>query len=74
VRRGKRVGFADYVDRKEESRLGRDINQLVENQRTVIVAPAQGLRSPVVTRKVSANRREPRRSQRTRKRPERFGQ
>jgi hypothetical protein len=77
-RRANRVSFLDYVDRQETRRLERDNNQLVESQQTVIAAPAPvpapGQRSPVVTRQVSASRRELRRSRRTGKRPERYGQ
>lgn len=72
----RRVRFADYVDRQEMMRSERDTNQLVERQQAVTVAPtpAQGLRSPIVTRQISANRRELRRSRRRHKRPERYGQ
>jgi hypothetical protein len=75
-RRANRVSFLDYVDRQETRRLERDNNQLVESQQTVIAAPAPapGQRSPIVTRQVSASRRELRRSRRTGKRPERYSQ
>jgi hypothetical protein len=75
-RRANRISFLDYVDRQETRRLERDNNQLVESQQTVITAPAPapGQRSPIVTRQVSASRRELRRSRRTGKRPERYGQ
>ena len=81
-RRANRVSFLDYVDRQETRRLERDNNQLVESQQTVIAAPTPtptptptpGQRSPIVTRQVSASRRELRRSRRTGKRPERYGQ
>jgi hypothetical protein len=79
-RRANRVSFLDYVDRQEMRRLERDNNQLVESQQTVIAAPAPapapapGQRGPIVTRQVSASRRELRRSRRTGKRPERYGQ
>lgn len=74
-RREKRVSFLDYVDRQETMRLERDTKQFVESEQPVVVAPAPvtGQRSPIVTRQVSAGKREPRRSQRIRKRPERYG-
>jgi acetyl-CoA carboxylase alpha subunit len=75
-RRANRASFLDYVDRQETRRLEMDNDQLVESQQTVIAppAPAPGQRSPIVTRQVSASRRELRRSRRTGKRPERYGQ
>ncbi|KAE9377849.1 macro domain-like protein [Stipitochalara longipes BDJ] len=71
----RRISFLDYVDRQEQRRLEKDTNQLIENQGpVVVVALAPAPCTPVVTREVTIKTRELRRSRRTRKRPERYGQ
>jgi hypothetical protein len=71
-RRPSRNSFLDYVDKQEMMRIERDANQLAETKDGVSVAPAPRLRGPIVARKISTSR-ELRRSQRARRRPDRYG-